>query len=69
MSLINDALKRASQSEKRRARDPVPLAPMQPAGRAWRASVPAEYTNSPYPLQYYFEAKESAERAHHDRAK
>ncbi|MES1211542.1 MAG: hypothetical protein ABUL63_04315, partial [Acidobacteriota bacterium] len=26
-------------------------------GAVWRASVPAEYTRSPYPLQYYFEVR------------
>jgi hypothetical protein len=30
-------------------------APMQRAGNAHNASVPGSYTNSPYPLQYYFE--------------
>ncbi len=35
-------------------------APMQAAGRAWRGSIPAEYTQSPYALQYYFEVKETA---------
>jgi hypothetical protein len=40
MSLINDALKRASQSEKRRARDPIPPAPMQPAGESRHSSLP-----------------------------
>jgi hypothetical protein len=34
---------------------------MQSAGRLWRGAVPAEYTTSPYPLQYYFEVKEAAE--------
>ena len=29
--------------------------PMQKAGNVYRASVPGGYTNSPYPLQYYFE--------------
>jgi hypothetical protein len=28
---------------------------MQKTGNAYRASVPSGYTNSPYPLQYYFE--------------
>jgi hypothetical protein len=30
---------------------------MQPSGRVWRAVIPAEYTQSEYPLQYYFELK------------
>jgi hypothetical protein len=32
-------------------------APMQKTGNAHRASVPGSYTNSPYPLQYYFELR------------
>ena len=32
---------------------------MQSADRRWRASVPGEYTQSPYALQYYFELHES----------
>jgi len=35
-------------------------APMQAAGRVWRGAIPADYTGSPYPLQYYFEVRESA---------
>jgi hypothetical protein len=27
-------------------------APM--SGKPWRATIPAEFTKSPYPLQYYF---------------
>jgi len=30
-------------------------APMEPAGAALHAEIPAAYTTSPYPLQYYFE--------------
>jgi hypothetical protein len=26
-------------------------------GDAWRAAVPADYTRSPYPIQYYFAAR------------
>ena len=37
--------------------------PMQTEGRLWRAVIPADYTQSPYPLQYYFELKESPELA------
>ena len=36
---------------------------MQSNGRRWRAAVPAEYTESPYPLQYYFEVREAPESA------
>ena len=36
---------------------------MQAAGQQYRATIPATYTNSPYPLQYYFELKESPEAA------
>jgi len=32
---------------------------MQSADRRWRASIPGEYTQSPYALQYYFELHES----------
>ena len=38
-------------------------APMQSAGRLWRAAIPGEYTQSPYALQYYFELKEAPESA------
>ncbi len=38
-------------------------APTQSAGRLWTATVPAEYTASPYPLQYYFEVREGPESA------
>ncbi len=41
MSLINDALKRASQSEKNRPRKPGPHAAMQPAPESRRSLVPA----------------------------
>jgi hypothetical protein len=30
-------------------------APMTAAGNTYRATIPAAYTNSPYPLQYYVE--------------
>ncbi|RPI23413.1 MAG: hypothetical protein EHM61_19805 [Acidobacteria bacterium] len=36
---------------------------MQSDGRLWRATIPSEYTQSPYPLQYYFEMKEAPESA------
>ena len=32
-------------------------------GPGYRAAIPAAYTDSPYPLQYYFEVRESAEKA------
>jgi hypothetical protein len=31
--------------------------PMTGEGMAFRAAIPAEYTRSPYPLQYYFELR------------
>jgi hypothetical protein len=37
--------------------------PMRPEGRLWRASIPSEYTQSPYALQYYFELKEAPDSA------
>ena len=37
--------------------------PMQSAARLWRAAIPAGYTGSPYPLQYYFELKEAPQSA------
>jgi hypothetical protein len=37
--------------------------PMQAAGRIWRATIPGEYTQSPYPLQHYFEVREAPESA------
>ena len=36
---------------------------MEAQGNVYRGSIPAAYTDSPYPLQYYFELKESPERA------
>jgi hypothetical protein len=36
---------------------------MQVQGGTYRAVIPAAYTDSPYPLQYYFEVRESAEKA------
>jgi hypothetical protein len=37
--------------------------PMQSDGRVWHGTIPAEYTQSPFPLQYYFEVKEGPESA------
>jgi hypothetical protein len=38
--------------------------PMQTHGATWLASIPAAYTDSPYPLQYYFTIKTSLQQAH-----
>jgi hypothetical protein len=35
-------------------------AEMQSGGAGYTASIPAEYTNSPYPLEYYFELRNSS---------
>jgi len=36
-------------------------AEMEARDKRYRAAIPANYTESPYPLQYYFELKESAD--------
>ncbi|MGA3017143.1 MAG: hypothetical protein ABSF62_08490 [Bryobacteraceae bacterium] len=36
---------------------------MEKHGDAWAASIPAAYTDFPYPLQYYFEVRESSAKA------
>lgn len=36
---------------------------MQPSGNRFTSAVPAAYTNSNYPLQYYFELRRSADSA------
>ena len=36
---------------------------MQVVGNRYRVTIPAAYTNSPYPLQYYFELREGPESA------
>ena len=36
---------------------------MEGADRRYRAAIPAGYTASPYPLQYYFECKDGPEKA------
>jgi hypothetical protein len=36
---------------------------MQVQAGTYRATIPAAYTDSPYPLQYYFEIRESSEKA------
>lgn len=38
-------------------------AEMEGTNDGWRAQMPAAYANSPYPLQYYFEFRNSPERA------
>jgi hypothetical protein len=38
-------------------------ADMTAQGRAWRASIPAAYTDAPYPLQYYVVLTDAAGRA------
>ena len=38
-------------------------AEMEARGDGYRANISAEYTDSPYPLQYYFELKEGPEKA------
>ncbi len=35
-------------------------APMHAEGRLWRATIAPEYTDTPYPLQYYFELDSAA---------
>jgi hypothetical protein len=37
--------------------------PMERAGRVLRATIPADCTQSPYPVQYYFEVKDAPESA------
>ena len=37
--------------------------PMQADGRLWHAAITSEYTQSQYPIQYYFELKEKPELA------
>ena len=36
---------------------------MQPKGSRFQATIPADYTNSPYPLQYYFVIQRDAKNA------
>jgi len=36
---------------------------MEPKGNRFQAAIPADYTNSPYPLQYYFEIQHDAKNA------
>jgi hypothetical protein len=36
---------------------------MQARGNRYRAAIPAEYTQSPYPLQYYFDLKSAPDQA------
>ena len=39
------------------------LVEMRLTGKCYRASIPADYTNSLYPLQYYFGLKETPTKA------
>ena len=39
------------------------LVEMEKRGDAWGAGIPSAYTDSPYPLQYYFEVRESRAKA------
>ncbi len=39
------------------------IAEMQGTGKSFRAAVPADYTDTVYPLQYYFEVREKPEMA------
>jgi hypothetical protein len=36
---------------------------MQPSGTVFAAAIPADYTDSPYPLQYYFELRQGTQGA------
>ena len=36
--------------------------PMQARGQSYHATIPADYTKTEYPLEYYFEIKESQEQ-------
>ncbi|HTX98396.1 MAG TPA: hypothetical protein VMG09_00110, partial [Bacteroidota bacterium] len=36
---------------------------MEPSGKSYRATIPADYTETQYPLQYYFEMKEGLSTA------
>lgn len=46
----------ANQAERYRGVD------MEFRSNAWRATIPGDYTDSPYPLEYYFEFKESPDK-------
>ncbi len=39
--------------------------PMQKVSSAWKAVIPGKYSNSPFPLQYYFELRTAREGALH----
>jgi hypothetical protein len=49
--------RRVNQAERYQATD------MHRRGDAWHATVPASYTDSAFPLQYYFEFREGTDRA------
>ena len=38
------------------------VAEMNTAGNAYRAAIPAAYTDPHYPVEYYFEVRESPEK-------
>ena len=35
--------------------------PLLAEGKRWRGEIPADYTGSPYPLEYYFEVADAAD--------
>jgi len=39
------------------------IAEMQVAGENYHATIPADYTNTKYPIEYYFELKKGPESA------
>jgi len=39
------------------------VAEMERQGGSWRTAIPAAYTDSPFPLQYYFELREGSGKA------
>lgn len=55
--LVRLYYRRVNQAERYELMD------MQAEGTQYRATIPAAYTNSPYPLQYYFNVVESPEVA------
>jgi hypothetical protein len=42
---------------------PYQIADMPAQGNRYRATIPGEYTNTPYPLEYYFELRNEAGQA------
>lgn len=43
--------------------EPYRIEQMQALNDRWTAAIPAVYTDSPYPLQYYFELRDAAGHA------